>query len=114
MASIDPRVASELGDQAGELRAVRERIDAVDRAIVELLAERADLARRAASLKRARGVEVRDLAREAEILAERRRQAAELGLDPAALAELFDAILRFSRAAQQEPAPPADEPPREP
>ncbi|MDI1433624.1 prephenate dehydrogenase/arogenate dehydrogenase family protein [Polyangium sorediatum] len=84
------------------LRETRDLIDDLDREIVELLGRRAQLARRAAREKAKLGRPVRDPEREAELFEARRRWAAERGLDPASVHEIFDAILRFSRRLQHE------------
>ncbi len=84
-----------------ELGATREQIDALDRTIVGLLAQRAQLATRAARVKAAQGRAVQDPAREQELLARRRALAADAALDPEAMADVFEAILRFSRNAQR-------------
>ena len=90
------------------LRETRDHIDELDREIVELLARRAQLAQRAAREKARLGRPVRDPEREAELLAARKRWAAERGLDPASVHEIFDAILQFSRRLQEEPTGEAD------
>ncbi|MRG96220.1 prephenate dehydrogenase/arogenate dehydrogenase family protein [Polyangium spumosum] len=84
------------------LRETRELIDELDRELVDLLGRRAQLARRAAREKARLGRPVRDPEREAELFAARMRWAAELGLDPASVHDIFDAILQFSRRLQHE------------
>lgn len=91
----------DLGVHSPELRAARERIDALDGEILSLLARRAELARRAAKAKAEQGFGVTDPARESRLLAVRRQRAEELGLNPDAVEEIFQAVLRFSRAVQR-------------
>lgn len=79
----------------------REAIDALDRRIVGLLAQRAQLATRAARVKAAEGRAVQDPAREQELLDRRRALATDAALDPESMADVFEAILRFSRSAQR-------------
>lgn len=86
---------------APALGETREQIDALDRRIVDLLAQRAQLATRAARVKAAEGRAVQDPAREQELLDRRRALAAGASLDPDAMADVFEAILRFSRGAQR-------------
>jgi prephenate dehydrogenase len=86
-----------------ELYETREHIDEIDRELLGLFARRAQLARRAAKEKARIGRPVRDAAREAELFEARRRWAEERGLDPASVAEIFEAILRFSRHVQEDP-----------
>jgi prephenate dehydrogenase len=84
-----------------ELKETREHIDQLDRELVELLARRAELARRAIRAKAQAGQPVPDPAREDEVIATRRAWASELGLDPDGVESIFRAVLRFSRRAQQ-------------
>ena len=84
-----------------ELKETREHIDQLDRELVELLARRAELARRAIRAKAEAGQPVPDPAREDEVIATRRAWATELGLDPDGVESIFRAVLRFSRRAQQ-------------
>lgn len=92
----------DLGARSPELREARDLIDELDQELVALLARRAELARRAARAKAGLGEGVRDPAREARLVHERRRWAAELGLDPESVSQIFHAILRFSRRLQSE------------
>jgi len=84
-----------------ELTEVRDRIDEVDRELVEMLERRIRLAQRAAQAKAALGYPVLDEGRETALLAKRRAWAEELGLDASGIEEIFRALLRFSRKAQQ-------------
>ncbi len=91
----------DLGDRSPELKQAREHIDAVDREIVRLLAQRAQLSQRAARAKALMGAPVLDAGREAEVVAARRSWAGELKLDPDAVTEVFRAIMTMSRRAQR-------------
>lgn len=101
----------DLGARSPELREARDLIDELDQELVTLLARRAELARRAARAKADLGEGVRDPAREARLVLERRRWANELGLDPESVSQIFHAILRFSRRLQSEPEFTADSSP---
>jgi prephenate dehydrogenase len=92
----------DLGARSPELREARDLIDELDQELVALLARRAELARRAAHAKAGLGEGIRDPAREARLVRERRRWATELGLDPESVSQIFHAILRFSRRLQSE------------
>src|SRR5262249_55441781 len=92
----------DLGARPPELREVRELLDEVDRDLVALLPRRAQLARGGGRVKAALGHGVIDSAREAKLFAARRAWAAELGLDPDSVGEIFEAILRFSRRLEKE------------
>jgi len=84
-----------------ELQETRALIDQVDRELVELLARRAELAKRALKAKEQAGQPVPDPSREEAMLAARREWAAARGLEPDGIESIFRAILRFSRRAQQ-------------
>lgn len=90
-----------LGERSPELRQTREHIDAVDKELVRLLAQRAQLSQRAAKAKAAMGAPVLDASRENEVLAARRAWASELKLDAEGVAEVFQAIMTMSRRAQR-------------
>lgn len=92
----------DLGARSPEIRQVRDLIDDVDRELVGLLARRLLLSKRAGRAKAEIGAAVRDPQREAKLLAERRRWAESLGLDPDEVERLFQAVLRFSRKVQSE------------
>jgi prephenate dehydrogenase len=91
----------DLGDRSPELKQAREYIDALDRDIVRLLAQRAQLSQRAADAKAKIGAPVLDASREAEVLGARRAWANELRVDPDATADVFRAILTMSRRLQR-------------
>lgn len=82
------------------LRDVREGIDALDREMLRLLAQRMELAMRAARAKASVGRGVRDPRREEQVLSARRESAEALGLDPDATSEIFRSIMNLSRAHQ--------------
>ncbi|MEW5741170.1 MAG: chorismate mutase [Myxococcota bacterium] len=77
-------------DELERLRAV---IDAVDDRLLALLAERAAAVRELWALKAAGGVAQRDPTREAEIRERLLRRAEHLGLDPAAVSRVLDAVI---------------------
>ncbi len=71
----------------------RARIDAIDDAIVALLAERAARVDALWRHKAATGVPVKDPAREAAVFARLRARAEAVGLDPQAVERVFRAIV---------------------
>jgi prephenate dehydrogenase len=97
----NPFSIPDLGARSPELRETREHIDGIDRAIVGLLAQRAQLAQRAAQAKALLGAPVLDSAREAEMLATRRAWAREGKLDEDGMVDVFRAILTMSRRTQR-------------
>jgi len=80
----------------------------VDRQLIELLAQRVHLARRARRAKTALGHGVRDEHREHELLQRRRERAREMALPESHIGSVFEAILSLSRDVQ-ESGPPDDE-----
>jgi prephenate dehydrogenase len=91
----------DLGERSPELRQTREHIDAIDREIVRLLAQRTQLSQRAARAKAQLGAPVLDGTREAEVMGARRAWANDLKLDSEAVADVFRAIMTMSRRAQR-------------
>lgn len=84
-----------------ELLETRDLIDELDRELVELLARRATLSRRARHAKARHGKGVHDPAREKTLLEARQQWGRERGLGEESMADVFEAILRFSRAEQR-------------
>ncbi len=84
-----------------ELLEARDLIDAIDRQLVELLARRSEIARRTRLEKARLGKPVADPDREAQLLRDRRAWADALQLDAESIEDVFRAVLRFSRRAQQ-------------
>jgi len=93
----------DFGGRSPDLVEVRDLIDDVDRRLVELLAQRQDLSKRAGHIKRRAGRPVRDPDREDALLAERAGWARGGGLDVEGTLKVFQAILDQSRAYQTEP-----------
>jgi chorismate mutase/prephenate dehydrogenase len=92
---------------------LRAQLDAVDRQVLELLAQRMQIVDRVAAYKRAENIQVRDAGREAQLLESRRQLASQLGLDPEAIESIYRQILVSSRdhqAAKTLAAAPAGEP----
>jgi prephenate dehydrogenase len=102
-ASTDARnfAIPDLGERSPELKQARDHIDAVDREIVRLLAQRAQLSQRAAHAKARLGAPVLDSMRESEVMGARRAWAGELKVDADAVADVFRAIMTMSRRAQR-------------
>jgi isochorismate pyruvate lyase len=80
---------------------VREGIDTLDRRIVELLAVRMRYMVAAAGIKSHRAA-VRDEQRKAEVIANARRAAAELGVPPDLAAALWEVLVEGSIAYEFE------------
>jgi chorismate mutase/prephenate dehydrogenase len=83
-----------------DLAALREQIDRADHELLDLLARRQELVKEVAGLKRTTGVPIRDAAREASLLRDRRTHAEQLGLSSDVIESLFRLILWSSRDRQ--------------
>lgn len=82
------------------LPVVRAMIDAVDRDVLQLLARRNALVAEIAQYKREHALPIRDLVRDAEIIADRCARAQRLGLSPELIESLFRLVLWGSRDRQ--------------
>jgi len=80
-------------DLDAELARRRKDLDAIDDRLVDLLAERAAAVKGIWELKRRHRVEQLDPAREAAVLARLTERAKARGLDPAAVAEVLEAVV---------------------
>ena len=74
----------------------RKKLDLIDDQILQLLAERMDLARTVASAKKIDGSRLRDRKREAELLARLQQGAREAGLPVDAVTRVYQEILNLS------------------
>jgi prephenate dehydrogenase len=99
---VNPRSLAipDFGASAPELMETRDLIDELDQELVRLLARRAQLARRAGSIKATHGKSIRDPVRERTLLERRKQWAAEQNLEPDSIADIFSAVMRFCRAVQ--------------
>ena len=86
----------------GELARLRREIEALDRRIVTLLAERVVLGRHAAGAKRSAGQPIANPEREADVVRHAAEVALELGLPDADVREIFNRIIHLSRRMQEE------------
>ena len=84
-------------EQCSSMVEVRAGVDAVDSAVVRLLAERFRFMDAAARIKRERG-EVRDEARKAEVLDHVRSEALSAGAPDTLIVALYDALIEASIA----------------
>jgi isochorismate pyruvate lyase len=80
---------------------VRAEIDALDRAIVALMADRLHYIQEAARIKQSRD-QVRDEARVADVLAKVRDEARRLGADPEVIAGAYRTLIEGSIAHELE------------
>lgn len=83
------------------LGSLRDRIEAIDRRILALLAERLQVVDEVVAAKLAAASPFRDRAREELLLGRLRHQAVELGLDPHEIERLYRVVLDMSVAHQE-------------
>ena len=81
---------------------IRGEIERVDRALMALVAERVELARRVGAAKRALGLPTLDPAREAAVVRRAGALAREVGLDDEDVRYIFWHLIGLSRRAQME------------
>jgi chorismate mutase/prephenate dehydrogenase len=89
------------GDDA-TLEELRERLTAIDRNLLQLVAERQTLSREVARAKRMAGRPTRDYEREREVLLGARNAARELGISPAFAEDLLKMLIRSSLTTQEQ------------
>jgi chorismate mutase/prephenate dehydrogenase len=99
------RYGSRVSDSPSEPKAptlaeLRVQLDAVDRQVLQLLAERMRIVTSVARYKRNEKLEIRDAERERQVLEARRALAVELGLDPAPIESIYRQIFLASRDYQ--------------
>jgi chorismate mutase/prephenate dehydrogenase len=80
---------------------LRERLSAVDRQLLALMAERQALSRQVAEVKRAEGRPTRDFRRERDVLLQARTAAETLGVSPALAESVLRLLIRGSLTAQE-------------
>ena len=86
----------------GDLDQLRERIEALDRRVLELVAERVALARRIGAAKARESAATLDPSREAAVIRNAVSAARERGLPEEPVRELFWTLVGLCRAAQLE------------
>jgi chorismate mutase / prephenate dehydrogenase len=96
------------GPNEPALPQIRERLDLLDREILERLAERQRLVLEVAADKRRRGIAIRDVEREREVLASRRVDADALGF-PGNIAESIWRLIMLASHEQQSAQQPKPE-----
>lgn len=82
------------------LAVLRQLIDSLDHELLQVAARRMEVVSEIAAYKRAHGLRVRDLRREAEVIADRTSRAESLGLPAGEIESIFRVLLRASREHQ--------------
>jgi chorismate mutase/prephenate dehydrogenase len=85
-----------------DLKALRDQLDSVDARFIQLAAERQRIVAEIGRFKRAQGRQVRDFARERQVLERAADNARAAGLDPALGQELLRQLIEASLAAQEQ------------
>jgi chorismate mutase/prephenate dehydrogenase len=83
-----------------QLDQLRERIDSIDKQLVELLAQRRQVIQQVTQVKQQHELPTFHPAREENLISARRAQATQAGLDPDYVEDLFRTMLRHSRVGQ--------------
>jgi chorismate mutase / prephenate dehydrogenase len=82
------------------LESLREQIDRLDQQLVEVLAQRQRVVQRVAEVKQQHNLATFHPARDENLISARRAQAAQAGLDPEYVEDLFRTVMRHSRVGQ--------------
>lgn len=96
-------VTQKLPAQPTELRDLRDRIDDLDRRILDLMAERFGFAKATLTVKLRHGLQTFDTQREAEVVRRAAGLARERGIEPELVREIFWRLIELSRLAQRAP-----------
>jgi chorismate mutase/prephenate dehydrogenase len=85
-----------------DLTALRERLTALDKELIALVAERQRLSQEVARAKRTTGSPTRDFSREREVIMNARASAERLGVSPAVAESLLRLLIRSSLTTQEQ------------
>ncbi len=84
------------------LEDLRARLDALDRELLQRVAERQAISTEIAAVKRATGQSTRDFGRERDVLLKARRDAEALGVSPALAESILQSLIRGSLTTQEQ------------
>jgi chorismate mutase/prephenate dehydratase len=87
---------------SNQLTDLRKEIDQLDSQILELLAERLNIARQVVETKDASGMDIRDTSREGDIIRQRILEGAQLHLESHFVTRVFHELLAESNRAQHD------------
>lgn len=108
VADASPAAAADAGaspatrPEAARLAALRDRIGAIDRELIGLIAERVKIAREVGTAKRALGMPTLDPAREAAVVRNAGELARDAGVGDEDVRYIFWHLIGLSRRAQME------------
>ena len=83
------------------LENVRAKITRIDAGIIRLIAERQELASEIAKIKKTKGMPIHDEQRASDVLDAVAGLAAEKGIDPAAVRNIFEILIHMSEERQR-------------
>ena len=92
---------TEIKTDTPELSFMRKRMDAVDKAIINLFSRRNELAQEIGSHKKKHDIIVIQKGREKEVIAERKAYAKTKKVNPGMVEEIFSILIKESVAAQK-------------
>jgi chorismate mutase len=84
-----------------ELKQLRQKIDALDDQILQLLAQRAKVCRGIGAAKKQQGAPIRDVDRENEVYQRVKAKAASLGLDSMQVEQVYREIVNMCSSVQE-------------
>ncbi len=80
----------------------RDKIEEIDKRIIQLLGERLVLVKKIGKIKRENNLSIEDVEREEKIKEEYKKIAKEYNLDPEELWQVFNKILEWSKKVQKD------------
>ena len=84
-----------------EMAQLRKQVDKIDEQILSALEERAKICKKIGSLKKQKGMQIRDTGRENQIYQLVKEKAVEFHLDPLQLEEVYREIVNMCSAVQE-------------
>ncbi len=82
------------------IETLRDEINRIDESIIKLLSARMEVAKRIAALKKNKGIQVEDKARESQLFLKIQREAKENLIDEDFVSEIFGLIVSHSKKVQ--------------
>jgi chorismate mutase len=101
---VNPEVSTPQ-DAVRELARLREDIEKVDQQLIELIVQRALLAREAGAVKRVAGLPLMDPVREVRVIETAAEQARQAGIPDAEVWQIFRLLVSIARKSQEFTAP---------
>lgn len=80
---------------------LRNQIDMIDADLLDLIAERKEVVKKIRDIKKAKGMQVKDVKREKEVLEKRKELAKKLDLDERFVSEIFKKLMDYAKKVQK-------------